>query len=109
MTLGLLNSKERVPMAKSKRMSKAGLTAAIAEKMNISKTDAKAFLEELAAIAEDEIQHAGEFVIPDIVKVQIRDRKSRMGRNPATGEEIRIPAKRVIKARPLKNMKDLLG
>jgi len=41
-----------------------------------------------------------------MVKLVVQKRKARMGRNPATGEQIKIPAKTVIKARIVKQMKD---
>lgn len=92
----------------TKRLSKSGLVAAIATKMNISKSDAKDFLDSLQGLAESELQSVGEFVIPGIVKVAKRHRKSRMGRNPATGASIHIPAKDVVRAKIAKSLKDLL-
>ena len=48
----------------------------------------------------------GEFVLPGMVKLVVQKRKARMGRNPATGEAIKIPAKTVVKARIAKQLKD---
>jgi len=53
-----------------------------------------------------ELKRAGEFVLPGMVKLVVQKRKARMGRNPATGEAIKIPAKTVVKARIAKQLKD---
>ena len=62
--------------------------------------------DELTALAEKELKRSGEFVIPGMVKLVVQKRKARMGRNPATGEAIKIPAKTVVKARIAKQLKD---
>src|SRR5262249_10253914 len=61
---------------------------------------------ELTALAEKELKRSGEFTLPGMVKLVVQKRKARMGRNPATGEAIKIPAKTVVKARIAKQMKD---
>jgi len=85
-------------------MTKAQIIAAVAEKTDISKAQAKAALEALAELA-----YAGAadgFTIPGIGKLVVVDRAARKGRNPATGEVIQIPAKRVLKFRIAKAAKD---
>ena len=57
-------------------------------------------------LAERDLMRSGEFVLPDMVKLVVQKRKARMGRNPATGEAIKIPAKTVVKARVVKKLKD---
>ena len=57
-------------------------------------------------LAEKELKRSGEFVLPGMVKLVVQKRKARMGRNPATGEAIKIPAKTVVKARIAKQLKD---
>ena len=57
-------------------------------------------------LAEKELKRSGEFVLPGLVKLVVQKRKARMGRNPATGEAIKIPAKTVVKARIAKQLKD---
>ena len=52
------------------------------------------------------MQSNGEFVLPGMVKLVKQNRQARMGRNPATGESIQIPAKTVVKARIAKQLKD---
>jgi DNA-binding protein HU-beta len=61
-------------------------------------------LEELAALAYKEARNG--FTFPGVGKLVIVDRKARLGRNPATGETIQIPAKRVLKFRIAKQAKD---
>ena len=63
-------------------------------------------MQELSALCQAELHRAGEFTVPGMVKVVVQRRKARIGRNPATGEDIRIPAKTVVKARIVKQLKD---
>ena len=63
------------------------------------RTQAREFFEYLTELAEKELKRSGEFTLPGMVKLYVRKTKARMGRNPATGEPIKIPAKTVVKAR----------
>ena len=69
---------------------------------------AKAFVEKYAAIAVRETKKSGVFVLPGIGRLVRVDRKARMGRNPATGAAIKIPAKKVVKFRVAKSVKDAI-
>jgi len=92
-------------MAKAiKPMTKAQLIALLAEKMQVSKVQAAQFLDLLAETAYKEAKKG--FTIPGIGKLVVQARKARMGRNPATGEAIKIPAKKVVKFRIAKACKD---
>ncbi len=92
-------------MAKSaKPMTKSQLVAALAEKIGVSKKQSAEALETLAGIAYKEAKKG--FTIPGIGKLVLVNRKARLGRNPATGETIQIPAKRVVKFRVAKACKD---
>ncbi|MBU4200596.1 MAG: HU family DNA-binding protein [Verrucomicrobia bacterium] len=86
-----------------KRKTKSQIIAEIAEKAEISKKQGKAVLEALVAMAYKEAVNG--FKIPGLGKLVVRDRKARMGRNPATGATIQIPAKRVLKFRVAKDAK----
>jgi len=87
-------------------MGKSELFAHFAERFEMKRVQAREFFDELAVLAEKELKRSGEFVLPGMVKLVVQKRKARMGRNPATGEPIKIPAKTVIKARIVKQMKD---
>jgi len=78
--------------------------AALAEATGMSKVEVKTFFEELAKLAYAEAKDG--FVVPGIGKLVLVDRAARMGRNPATGETIQIPAKTVVKFRLAKVCKD---
>lgn len=65
-------------------------------------------MENLATIAVRETKKSGVFVVPGIGRLVRVDRKARMGRNPATGEPIKIPAKKVVKFRVAKACKDAI-
>jgi len=87
-------------------MTKSQVVAHLAEKVAIQKKEAAAILEELVALATKETKGGGQFVIPGLGKAVKASRKARMGRNPQTGEAIKIPAKTVVKFRLAKAFKD---
>ena len=90
--------------AAAKPMTKAQLVSSLAEKNDLSKKQVDAFLGALTEIAYKEAKKG--FTIPGIGKLVVVRRKARMGRNPATGETIKIPAKTVLKFRIAKAAKD---
>lgn len=93
-------------MATARRMGKSELFAHFADKFELKRTQVRELFDELTALAEKELKRSGEFTMPGMVKLVVQKRKARMGRNPATGEAIKIPAKTVVKARIAKPMKD---
>ncbi len=92
-------------MAKSKIMTKSQVAAHLADKFEITKKQSTMILEELATLAAKQAKSG--FVFPGVGKLVVVNRKARMGRNPQTGEAIKIPAKRVLKFRIAKAMKEL--
>ena len=88
----------------AKAMTKAKTADYLAGKLDVSKKTANQFLEELANLAYREAKNS--FTIPGLGKIVLVNRKARMGRNPQTGEPIRIPAKRVVRFRVSKAAKD---
>jgi DNA-binding protein HU-beta len=90
----------------AKGMTKSQVAAHLADKVQISKKAASQFLEELASLAYKEAKNV--FTLPGIGKLKLANRKARMGRNPQTGEPIKIPAKRVVKFRVSKAAKDAI-
>ena len=88
-------------------MSKTKIVAHLAEKAGTAKKTIATFFDELHKLAVKEAKgSAGKFVIPGIGRVVKAHRKARMGRNPQTGEAIKIPAKTVVKFRLAKAFKD---
>ncbi len=85
----------------AKMMTKTQVAGHIATKFEISKKQSTQILEALAAK-----QAKNGFVFPGVGKLVVVNRKARIGRNPQTGEQIKIPAKRVLKFRIAKAMKD---
>ena len=94
-------------MAK-KPMTKAQIVSHFAGKFELSKKTASGIIEEIAALAVSETKKAGAFTLPGIGKLVLVRRKARMGRNPATGEAIKIPAKTVVRMRVAKAAKDAI-
>jgi len=90
----------------AKAMTKTQLAARIADKAGIKKKLAVEILEEIASIAYKEAKNS--FTLPGLGKLVLVQRKARMGRNPATGEAIKIPAKKVVKFRVAKAAKDAI-
>jgi len=88
------------------KMTKSQLLSTLAETTGLSKKDVGNLLDELASLAYKEVKTGGEFVLPGFGKLVKAHRKARMGRNPATGEEIKIAAKTVVKFRLAKAAKD---
>ena len=92
----------------SKPMTKAQLSTALSEKLDITKKQVNAFFKALNEIAYKETKKQGSFTLPGIGKLVLQKRKARIGRNPATGEEIKIKAKTVVKFRVSKACKDAI-
>lgn len=87
-------------------MTKSQLFATLSEKSGLSKKQITDFMDQFVELAYDEVKKSGEFVVPGIGKLVRVKRAARMGRNPATGQEIQIPAKTVVKFRVAKATKD---
>ena len=87
-------------------MTQTQLVKSLAESNEVSNKQMKEILEKLAATAIAEVKKNGVFVLPGIGRLVRQDRKARTGLNPATGETIKIPAKKVVKFRVAKAAKD---
>jgi DNA-binding protein HU-beta len=92
-------------------MSKSKIIAHLADKVGtpdkpVSKKQVSTFFDELFKLAVKEAKSSGKFVIPGIGRAVKAHRKARMGRNPATGEAIKIKAKTVVRLRAAKAFKD---
>jgi DNA-binding protein HU-beta len=90
-------------------MTKTALVRHMAEKVGTNNKTATAFLETLAETAVKETKKNGVFVIPGLGRLVKSNRKARTGRNPQTGEPIKIPAKTVVKFRVAKAAKDSIA
>lgn len=87
-------------------MTKSQTLEAIISMTGLNKKDVSAVLDALAAVGFEAAKVDGEFVVPHFGKLVKVDRKARIGRNPATGQTINIPAKTVLKFRIAKAVKD---
>jgi len=88
----------------AKALSKSQVAATLAEKVQITKKQSVQYLDDLAQLAYKNAKNS--FTLPGIGKLVLVNRKARMGRNPQTGEAIKIPAKRVVKFRVAKACKE---
>ena len=87
-----------------KPMTKAQTVTHYSERLNVPRKTAAAFLDEQATLAAKEAKNG--FTIAGLGKLVLVHRKARMGRNPQTGAAIKIPARRVVRFRVAKAMKD---
>ena len=92
----------------NQRMTQTQLVRSLAETCEVSNKVSRALLDKLATTAIAEVKKNGVFVLPGIGRLVRVDRKARIGRNPATGESIKIPAKKVVKFRVAKAVKDAI-
>lgn len=89
----------------AKMMTKSAVISHLAEKSSLSKKQVLELMDEFQSLAVKEAKKNG-FIVPGFGKLVLANRKARMGRNPQTGEPIKIPAKRVCKFRIAKSLKD---
>jgi DNA-binding protein HU-beta len=90
-------------------MTKTQIVAYFAEKLGLTKKQVGAFLAEQADLAAKIIKKGDKLAFPGFVTVKVQHRKARTGRNPQTGEPIKIPAKKVVKAVPAAALKGILA
>ena len=90
----------------AKALTKSQIIASLAETVGLTKKQAVQTMEALVALAYKNAKNS--FTIPGLGKIVLVNRKARMGRNPATGETIKIAAKRVVKFRVAKAAKDAI-
>jgi DNA-binding protein HU-beta len=95
-------------MAEVKRLTQTAIVRELAETTGLNNKVSKQYLDALAALAVRETKKNGVFILPGIGRLVRADRKARVGRNPATGEAIKIPAKKVVKFRIAKAVKDAI-
>lgn len=93
-------------MAQAKPLTKSQIAENLSAKTGVTKKVATQFLEELAQLAYKQAKNS--FTLPGLGKLVLVSRKARMGRNPATGATIKIPAKKVVKFRVAKQAKDAI-
>jgi len=92
----------------AKVMTKTQVVAHLAEHVELPKKTVATLLEALVTLATKEAKATGQFVVPGLGKAVKAARKARMGRNPQTGEAIKIPAKTVVRFRLAKAFKDAI-
>jgi DNA-binding protein HU-beta len=90
------------------KMTQSAIVKELAEATGTTTKTAKQFMLSFADMAVRETKKNGMCVLPGLGRLVRVDRKARMGRNPATGEAIKIPAKKVVKFRVAKAVKDAI-
>ena len=92
----------------TQRMTQTQLVRSLAESTGVNNKVSRAFLDGLASTAITEVKKNGVFVLPGLGRLVRVERKARMGRNPATGEVIKIAAKKAVKFKVAKSAKDAI-
>lgn len=91
------------------KLTQTEIVNSLADKTGMKKSEVKGFFDALAGLAASEVKKNGEFTLPGFGKLVKATRKEREGRNPATGDPIKIPAKTTVKFRLGKSMKDAVS
>jgi DNA-binding protein HU-beta len=102
--MSIADSKNEVLLMADKALTKSQTIAHLADKTGLQKKVVVNFLEEVVALAYREAKNG--FTLPGLGKLVIQQRKARLGRNPKTGETLKIPAKKVLKFKIAKVCKD---
>ena len=89
-------------------MNKAQLIDAIAEKAGLTKADSKKALEAFVATVGESLKSGDKVALVGFGSFSISERSARSGRNPQTGKTIQIPAKIVVKFRPVAELEGQL-
>jgi DNA-binding protein HU-beta len=87
-------------------MTKADLIASVARDAKISKAAAGEAVDSLTGTITKDLKKGGRVTVPGFGTFSVANRKARTGRNPQTGQEIRIPAKKTAKFTPGKALKE---
>ena len=103
--------------AVKKPMSKSAIINELTQNTQLNKKQVSSVLDELTILIERHIKKRapGQFTLPGLMKIEVKKRpatKKREGRNPRTGEKMIIkakPAHKVVRIKPLKRMKDMIG
>ncbi|ROU01245.1 HU family DNA-binding protein [Histidinibacterium lentulum] len=90
----------------AKPMTKTQLVAALADEMGSDKKTAAAALDAVSSVITKEVSSGGAVTLPGVGKIYCRERPERMVRNPATGEQIKKDADKVVKMTIAKALKD---
>ena len=97
-----VNAVEKTPSASVAKMTKTQIVKAMAEKLDVETKQIQSFFDAFTEMATEQTREAGEFMVPGLGKLVKAERKERMGRNPSTGEQIKIAAKTTVKFRVAK-------
>ena len=90
-------------------MNKDEMIDGIMRASGISKANINRFYDGLVELAKKKLTSEGEFTFPGLGVLRVKIRKAREGRNPKTGEKIRIPRKKVVRFGAYKDLKELLN
>jgi DNA-binding protein HU-beta len=99
----------KVTAEKGKTVTQSALLQVIADQNGMSRADAKRFVDSYIDIVKAHVQKGAKVKLGDIGTISIRERKARMGRNPQTGEAVKIKASKKLAFRQSTTMRDALA
>ena len=105
---GNLASKSAAPKAKAETVSSRQLAMQLAEKHELSKKQANAIMDDLVGLITKQLKKGTRIRLNGLGILQVRKRPARMGRNPATGEAIKIKASKKVAFRASKDLKEAI-
>jgi DNA-binding protein HU-beta len=94
---------------KGNAMNKAQLTEILSEKTDLSKAKSAELLDVIFDTVKLSLKQGEEVALPGLGKLKVAKRDAKMGRNPRTGEAVKIEAKNVVKFTPAKELKDAVN
>ena len=100
---------EKAAPAPAAKMTKTQIVKALAERLEAEPKHIQAFFDAMAEMATEQTRETVEFTVPGLGKLVEAERKERMGRNPATGEQMKIAAKTTVKFRIAKAAMDAIA
>lgn len=89
-------------------MTKSELLSTLAEQTGLKKTEVANVMAALVSTVYKTLKKEKKIKLEGMGIMQLRDRKARMARNPRTGEMVKVPAKKVVKLRVTKDMKEAI-
>lgn len=90
-------------------MTKVEVIRSVAKEACITNSAAELAVNRVRDIIVDEVMNTGRFALDGVGVFTLVERAAREGRNPQTGEAVKIPARKVVKFRPAKSFKEVVG
>jgi len=105
----LNKSQDLVAGVKFMALTKTIIAEKIQNKLNLSRTTTYEIMEEFLEIIKETIENGEDIMISGFGKFCVNEKNARKGRNPATDEEMTLPARRVVTFKCSGKLRDLIN